>query len=147
MTESYETLRKEFKAMALGDRMAFLAEAAILTGQSAIVGTLNLIGDVVEGVTSATENLTKSVGITGGDGQSPAAQTVNRVVITVKDAGKAAGTVMKDVAKTVDTATADVAKGVSEAAAKAVEVVNDVASAAQKAVKPTTGSATPEKGN
>jgi len=43
MTETYQKLREEFKAMPLPERLGFLAEAAVLTGQSAIVGTLNLM--------------------------------------------------------------------------------------------------------
>jgi chlorosome envelope protein C len=132
MTESYQKLREEFKTMPLPDRIGFLTEAAILTGQSAIVGTLNIIGDVVEGVTGFTSSVTKNLGITGDPNSSPAAQTINRVVITVKDAGKAAGSVMKDVAKTVDGAAESVVKSVGEATTKASEVAGEVISTVQK---------------
>ncbi|MFN3345635.1 MAG: chlorosome protein C [Chloroherpetonaceae bacterium] len=133
MTETYQKLREEFKAMPLPERLGFLAEAAVLTGQSAIVGTLNLIGDIVEGATSTVENISKNLGISG-ESANTAAQTVNRVVITVKDAGKAAGAVVKDVAKSVDSATEGIVKTAGEAAASATKMAAEAASAVSKTV-------------
>ncbi len=131
MTETYQKLREEFKQLDLPSRLGFLVEAGALTTQSAIVGTLNVIGDVVEGVTNATGSLAQSVGISSASADS-ASQTVNRIVITVKDAGKAAGTVVKDVAKSVDDVAVNVAKSVGDATVKAAEVAGDVIGTVQK---------------
>ncbi|MFQ3596984.1 MAG: chlorosome protein C [Chloroherpetonaceae bacterium] len=133
MTETYQKLREDFKAMPLPERLGFLAEAAVLTGQSAVVGTLNLIGDIVEGATSTVETVTKNLGVSGETGNA-AAQTVNRVVITVKDAGKAAGAVVKDVAKSVDSATEGIVKTAGEAAASATKMAAEAASTVSKTV-------------
>jgi chlorosome envelope protein C len=140
MTETYQKLREEFKTMPLPDRIGFLVESLLLTGQSAIVGTLNVIGDVVEGATNVASSVTQSFGMGSGQGgTSMAAQTINRVVITVKDAGKATASVMKDVAKSVDSATEGIVKGVGEATMKATEVAADVISSVQKTSRDMTG--------
>ncbi len=133
MTETYQKLREEFKALPLPERLGFLAEAAVLTGQSAIVGTLNLLGDIVEGTTSTVENISRNLGLSS-ESANTAAQTVNRIVITVKDAGKAAGAVVKDVAKSVDSATENIVKTAGEAAANATKMAAEAASAVSKTV-------------
>lgn len=51
MSESYQKLRKDFKELDFTDRLTFLAESVLLTGQSAVVGGLELAGSVVETVT------------------------------------------------------------------------------------------------
>jgi len=138
MTESYQKLREEFKQMDLANRVAFLAEASVLTVQSGIVGTLNLIGDVVEGASNVVGAVAQNFGVAGGTASDAASQTVNRVVITVKDATKAAGTVVKDVAKSVDAVTIDVAKTVGDVATKATEVTANVVESVQKTVSQAT---------
>jgi chlorosome envelope protein C len=60
------------------------------------------------------------------------------VVITVKDATKAAGTVVKDVAKSVDAVTIDVAKTVGDVATKATEMTANVVGSVQKTVSQAT---------
>ena len=42
MSESYQKLRKDFKELDFTDRLTFLAESVLLTGQSAVVGSLNI---------------------------------------------------------------------------------------------------------
>ncbi|MBC8044241.1 MAG: chlorosome protein C [Rhizobacter sp.] len=132
MTESYEKLRNEFKDMPLTDRVAFLAEAAFITGQSAIVGTMNLIGDVVERTAASADDIAKATGLSGMTSEG-VSQTVNRVVITVKDAGRTASEVVKDAARSVDSITVDAARGVGDMAAKATDVVKDVADSVSRA--------------
>ena len=46
MSESYQKLRKDFKDLDFTDRLTFLAESLLLTGQSAIVGGLEVAGSV-----------------------------------------------------------------------------------------------------
>lgn len=145
MTESYQKLREEFKQLDLPNRVAFLAEASVMTVQSGIVGTLNLIGDVVESASNVVGSVAQNFGVSGGTASDATAQTVNRVVITVKDATKAAGTVVKDVAKSVDAVTVDVAKTVGDVATKATEVTANVVETVQKTVSQATKREEPKK--
>lgn len=133
MTEAYEKLRNQFKELSFTDRVAFLAEASLMTGQSAVVSGMNLAGDLVDTLGSSVDSIAKAVGLTNGSGSgNVVSQTVERVAITVKDAGKAASTIYKDVAKGVDSVTGDVAKGAGDVVGKAADVVKDVAGQVQK---------------
>ncbi len=131
MTDAYQKLRDQFKELSLTDRVSFIAEATLMTGQSAVVDSINFVGGAFESIGSSVENIAKSTGLANGSG-NVVNQTVERVAITVKDAGKASSTVFKDVAKSVDDATSGISKGVGEVTSKASGVVQNVSDSIQK---------------
>jgi len=137
MTEAYDKLRDQFKELSLPDRVSFIAEATLMTGQSAVVDGINLAGSAFESIGSTVENLAKSTGLTDGS-DNVVKQTVERVAITVKDAGKASSTVFKDVAKSVDDATGGISKGVGAVTSKASDVVQNVTDSIQKSASAVT---------
>lgn len=140
MAEAYDKLRTQFKELSLTERLAFLAEASLMTGQSAVVSGMNLFGDFGDVLGSSVESITKAVGLSNGGGSSNVvSQTVERVAITVKDAGKAASTIYRDVAKGVDSVTGDVAKSTGDVVNKAADVVKDVAGQVQKSASQVIG--------
>ena len=63
MSESYQKLRKDFKELDFTDRLTFLAESVLLTGQSAVVGSLNIAGNVFDTVTGTVGAVIDASGI------------------------------------------------------------------------------------
>ncbi|ACF12762.1 chlorosome envelope protein C [Chloroherpeton thalassium ATCC 35110] len=131
MTEAYDKLRTQFKELPLTDRIAFIAEATVMTGQSALSDSMGLFGGVFENIGSSVDSIIKATGLSNSS-NNVVSQTVERVAITVKDAGKAAGTIYKDVAKGVDDATGGIAKGLGDVTSQASEVVKNVTGTIQK---------------
>ncbi|UZJ41786.1 chlorosome protein C [Prosthecochloris sp. SCSIO W1101] len=128
MGESYQNLRKDFKNLELPDRMTFLAEGALLTGQSAIVGGLELLGNVVETVTGTVGSLVDATGIGRvlGSTSGVVGDTIDRVAITVKDVSKTAGDLYSDAVKNVENVTENAATAVGDAGMSASETVKGV---------------------
>jgi len=131
MTEAYDKLRDQFKELSLTDRLAFIAEATVMTGQTALSEPMSVFGGVFENIGSSVESIAKATGLSNGS-DNVVSQTVERVAITVKDAGKAAGTIYNDVAKGVDDATGGIAKGLGDVTSQASEVVKNVTGTIQK---------------
>ncbi|NTU94139.1 MAG: chlorosome protein C [Chlorobiaceae bacterium] len=134
MSESYQKLRKDFKDLEFTDRLTFLAESVLLTGQSAIVGSLELAGGVVEAVTNTVGSLVDASGIgkvlgsTGG----VVGETIDRVAITVKDVSRSAGELYDDAVKSVENVTGNAAKAVGDVGASASDAVKNIAGSFQK---------------
>ncbi len=130
MGESYQNVRKEFKSLELTDRVAFLAEGALLTGQSAIVGGLELAGNVVETVTGTVGSLVDATGIGRllGSTSGVVGDTIDRVAITVKDVSRTAGDLYSDAVKNVENVTENAATAVGDAGMTASETVKGVKS-------------------
>ncbi len=128
MGESYQNLRKDFKNLELPDRMTFLAEGTLLTGQSAIVGGLELLGNVVETVTGTVGSLVDATGIGRvlGSTSGVVGDTIDRVAITVKDVSKTAGDLYSDAVKNVENVTENAATAVGDAGMSASETVKGV---------------------
>lgn len=128
MSESYQKLRKDFKELELPDRVTFLAESALLTGQSAVVGGLELAGTVVETVTGTVGSLLDVTGIgsllgrTGG----VVGETIDRVAITVKDVSRSAGDLYTDAVRNVENVTDNAAKAIGDAGQSASEAVKNI---------------------
>ena len=130
MGESYQKLRKDFKSLELTDRMTFLAEGALLTGQSAIVGGLELAGNLVETVTGTVGSLVDATGIGRmlGSTSGVVGDTIDRVAITVKDVSRTAGELYSDAVKNVENVTENAATAVGDAGMSASETVKGVKS-------------------
>lgn len=128
MGESYQNLRKDFKNLELPDRMTFLAEGTLLTGQSAIVGGLELLGNVVETVTGTVGSLVDATGIGRvlGSTSGVVGDTIDRVAITVKDVSKTAGDLYSDAVKNVENVAENAATAVGDAGMSASETVKGV---------------------
>ncbi|HHE07668.1 MAG TPA: chlorosome protein C [Chlorobaculum parvum] len=134
MSESYQKLRKDFKDLDFTDRLTFLAESALLTGQSAIVGGLELAGSVVETVTGTAGSLVDALGIgnmLGGSG-GVVGETIDRVAITVKDVSRSAGDMYNDAVKNVENVTGNAARAVGDAGSSASDAVKNIAGSFQK---------------
>ncbi len=134
MSESYQKLRKDFKDLDFPDRLTFLAESALLTGQSAIVGGLEVAGSVVETVTGTVGSLVDALGIGNmlGSSGGVVGETIDRVAITVKDASRSAGDIYNDAVKNVENVTGNAAKAVGDAGVSASETVKNLAGSFQK---------------
>lgn len=92
-TEAYEKLRNEFRGLSLTDQVSLLAEATLKFSPSSLLGGLNLGGgDLFNTIGASIGSLANVVGISSGS-DSVVSKTVDRVVITVKDAGKAANAI------------------------------------------------------
>ncbi|NTU67636.1 MAG: chlorosome protein C [Chlorobiaceae bacterium] len=134
MSESYQKLRKDFKDLDFTDRLTFLAESVMLTGQSAIVGGLELAGGLVETVTGTLGSLVDASGIgkvlgsTGG----VVGETIDRVAITVKDVSRSAGDLYEDAVKSVENVTGNAAKAVGDVGSSASDAVKNIAGSFQK---------------
>ncbi|TCD47843.1 chlorosome protein C [Chlorobium sp. N1] len=134
MSESYQKLRKDFKDLEFTDRLTFLAESTLLTGQSAVVGGLELAGTVVETVTGTVGSLLDATGIgsllgrTGG----VVGETIDRVAITVKDVSRSAGDLYNDAVKNVENVTDNAAKAIGDAGVSASEAVKSFTGSVQK---------------
>ncbi|MBN1928220.1 MAG: chlorosome protein C [Chlorobiaceae bacterium] len=134
MSESYQKLRKDFKELDFTDRLTFLAESVLLTGQSAIVGGLEIAGSVVETVAGTVGSLVDASGIgniLGGPG-GVVGETIDRVAITVKDVSRSAGDLYNDAVKNVENATGNAARAVGDAGVSASEAVKNLAGSFQK---------------
>jgi len=134
MSESYQKLRKDFKDLDFTDRLTFLAESVLLTGQSAIVGGLEVAGSVAETVAGTVGSLVDASGIgnmlsgTGG----VVGETIDRVAITVKDVSRSAGDLYHDAVKNVENVTGNAAKTVGDAGSSASDAVKNIAGSFQK---------------
>ena len=135
MSESYQKLRKDFKDLDFTDRLTFLAESVLLTGQSAIVGGLELAGGLVETVTGTIGSLVDATGIGKALGNSGGVvgETIDRVAITVKDVSRSAGEIYGDAVKTVENVTGNAAKAVGDVGSSASDTVKNIAGSFQKA--------------
>jgi chlorosome envelope protein C len=134
MSESYQKLRKDFKDLEFTDRLTFLAESVLLTGQSAIVGGLELAGSLVETVSGTLGSLVDASGIgkilgnTGG----VVGETIDRVAITVKDVSRSAGELYDDAVKSVENVAGNAAKAVGDVGSSASDAVRNIADSFQK---------------
>lgn len=134
MSESYQKLRSEFKELDFADRLTFLAESVLMTGQSAIVGTLEVAGGLVEAVTGTVSSLVDATGVgkmlgsTGG----VVGETLDRVAITVKDVSRSAGDLYTGAVKNVENVTGSAAKAVGNAGSSASDTVRNIAGSFQK---------------
>jgi chlorosome envelope protein C len=134
MSESYQKLRKDFKELDFTDRLTFLAESVLLTGQSAVVGGLNLAGNVFDTVTGTVGAVIDASGIGNllGSTGGVVGETIDRVAITVKDASRTAGELYVSAVETVENATGNAATAVGDAGVSASEVVKNFAGSFQK---------------
>ena len=134
MSESYQKLRKDFKELEFVDRLTFLAESVLLTGQSAVVGSLNLAGNVFDTVTGTIGAVVDATGIGNllGSTGGVVGETLDRVAITVKDASRTASELYAGVVETVENATGNAATAVGDAGVSASEVVKNFAGSFQK---------------
>jgi chlorosome envelope protein C len=127
MSESYQNLRKDFKQLELPDRLTFLAEGVLLTGQSAVVGGLNLAGSLFDTVTGTVGALVDATGLGRifGSSGGVVGETIDRVAITVKDASRTANELYSNAVETVENAAGNVATAVGDAGQSASEVVRN----------------------
>jgi chlorosome envelope protein C len=134
MSESYQKLRKDFKDLDFTDRLTFLAESLLLTGQSAIVGGLEVAGSVVKTVTGTVGSLVDASGIGNilGGSSGVVGETIDRVAITVKDVSRSAGDLYNDAVRNVENATGNAAKAVGDVGVSASEAVKNLAGSFQK---------------
>ncbi len=134
MSESYQKLRKDFKELEFVDRLTFLAESVLLTGQSAVVGSLNLAGNVFDTVTGTIGAVVDATGIGNllGSPGGVVGETLDRVAITVKDASRTASELYAGAVETVENATGNAATAVGDAGVSASEVVKNFAGSFQK---------------
>lgn len=136
MSESYQKLRRDFKELEFTDRLSFLAESVVLTGQSAVVGGLNLAGsvfDTISGTVGAVIDASGIGNILGNTGV--VGETIDRVAITVKDASRTANELYASAVETVENATGNAATAVGDAGVSASEVVKNIAVSFQKGGK------------
>ncbi len=134
MSESYQKLRKDFKDLDFTDRLTFLAESVLLTGQSAIVGGLELAGGLVETVAGTFGSLVDASGIGGvlGKTSGVVGETIDRVAITVKDVSRSAGDLYGDAVRSVENVTGNAAKAVGDVGSSASDAVKNIAGSFQK---------------
>ncbi|HHE32088.1 MAG TPA: chlorosome protein C [Chlorobaculum parvum] len=134
MSESYQKLRKDFKELDFTDRLTFLAESVLLTGQSAIVGGLEVAGSVVETVAGTVGSLVDASGVGNmlGSSGGVVGETIDRVAITVKDVSRSAGDMYNDAVKNVENVTGNAARAVGDAGSSASDAVKNIAGSFQK---------------
>ena len=134
MSESYQKLRKDFKELDFTDRLTFLAESVLLTGQSAIVGGLELVGGLVETVSGTFDSIVDASGIGKvlGSTSGVVGETIDRVAITVKDVSRSAGELYGDAVKSVENMTGNAAKAVGDVGSSASDAVKNIAGSFQK---------------
>ncbi len=134
MSESYQKLRKDFKELDFTDRLTFLAESVLLTGQSAIVGGLELAGGLVETVSGTIGSLVDASGLGKvlGSTTGVVGETIDRVAITVKDVSRSAGELYDDAVKSVENVTGNAAKAVGDVGSSASDAVKNIAGSFQK---------------
>jgi len=134
MAESYQKLRTEFKDLELPDRVTFLAEGALMTGQSAVIGGLELAGNIVETVVGSIGSLVDATGIgsmLGGSG-GVVGDTLDRVAITVKDVSCSASELYINAVKNVENVSENAVRAVGDAGMSASDAVKGVSNNIQK---------------
>lgn len=134
MSESYQKMRRDFKELEFTDRLTFLAESVLLTGQSAVVGGLNIAGgifDTVAGTVGAVINATGIGNLLGNTG-GVVGETIDRVAITVKDASRSASDLYVSAVESVENVAGNAATAVGDAGQSASEVVKNIAGSFQK---------------
>jgi chlorosome envelope protein C len=136
MSESYQKLRKDFKELDFTDRLTFLAESVLLTGQGALVGGLEIAGSVAETVAGTLGSIVDASGIGGLLGRTGGVvgEAIDRVAITVKDVSRSAGELYSDAVKNVENVTDNAAKAIGDAGVSASEAVKNIAGTFQKGV-------------
>ncbi|MEI6756947.1 MAG: chlorosome protein C [Chlorobium sp.] len=134
MSESYQKLRKDFKELEFTDRLTFLAESVLLTGQSAVVSGLNLAGNLFDTVTGTVGAVIDAAGIGNllGSTGGVVGETIDRVAITVKDASRTANELYASAVESVENVTGNAATAVGDAGQSASEVVRNFAGSFQK---------------
>ncbi|MEI6848134.1 MAG: chlorosome protein C [Chlorobiaceae bacterium] len=134
MSESYQQLRKDFKELEFTDRITFLAESVLLTGQSAVVGGLNLAGSIFDTVTGTVGAVIDASGIGNilGNTGGVVGETIDRVAITVKDASRAANELYANAVETVENATGNAATAVGDVGVSASAAVKNFTGSFQK---------------
>ena len=134
MSESYQKLRKDFKELDFTDRLTFLAESVLLTGQSAVVGSLNIAGNIFDTVTGTVGAVIDASGIGNilGGTSGVVGETIDRVAITVKDASRTANELYASAVETVGNVTGNAATAVGDAGVSASEVVKNFTGSFQK---------------
>ncbi len=134
MSESYQKARKEFKELDFTDRLTFVAESVLLTGQSAVVGSLNLAGGIFDTITGTVGAVIDASGIGNllGNTGGVVGETIDRVAITVKDASRTAGQLYSSAVDTVENVTGNAAKAVGDVGVSASEAVKSFSGSFQK---------------
>ncbi|WP_076792089.1 chlorosome protein C [Chlorobium sp. KB01] len=134
MSESYQKLRKDFKELEFTDRLTFLAESVLLTGQSAVVGGLNLAGSLFDTVTGTVGAVIDASGIGNllGNTGGVVGETIDRVAITVKDASRTANELYANAVETVENATSNAATAVGDVGVSASTAVKNFTGSFQK---------------
>ncbi|MEI8031858.1 MAG: chlorosome protein C [Chlorobiaceae bacterium] len=134
MSESYQKARKEFKELDFADRLTFVAESVLLTGQSAVVGSLNLAGGIFDTITGTVGAVIDASGIGNllGNTGGVVGETIDRVAITVKDASRTAGQLYSSAVDTVENVTGNAAKAVGDVGVSASEAVKSFSGSFQK---------------
>ncbi|NTW68270.1 MAG: chlorosome protein C [Chlorobiaceae bacterium] len=134
MSESYQKLRKDFKELEFTDRLTFLAESVLLTGQSAVVGSLNIAGSLFDTVTGTVGAVIDASGIGNllGNTGGVVGETIDRVAITVKDASRTANELYANAVETVENATTNAATAVGDVGVSASTAVKNFTGSFQK---------------
>jgi chlorosome envelope protein C len=134
MSESYQKLRKDFKELEFTDRLTFLAESVLLTGQSAVVGGLNIAGSIFDTVTGTVGAVIDATGIGNllGNTGGVVGETIDRVAITVKDASRTANELYANAVETVENATGNAATAVGDVGVSASAAVKNFTGSFQK---------------
>ena len=134
MSESYQKARKEFKELDFADRLTFVAESVLWTGQSAVVGSLNLAGGIFDTITGTVGAVIDASGIGNllGNTGGVVGETIDRVAITVKDASRTAGQLYSSAVDTVENVTGNAAEAVGDVGVSASEAVKSFSGSFQK---------------
>ncbi len=134
MSESYQKLRKEFKELDFTDRLTFVAESLVLTGQGAVVGGLTLVGNVFDTVFNTAGSILDATGVVSmlGRNGGVVGETIDRVAITVKDVSRAAGDLYVNAVDAMENATDNAATAVGDAGVSASEAVKNIAGSFRK---------------
>jgi len=134
MSESYQKMRRDFKELEFTDRLTFLAESVLLTGQSAVVGGLNIAGGIFDTVAGTVGAVIDATGIGNllGNTSGVVGETIDRVAITVKDASRSASDLYVSAVESVENVAGNAATAVGDAGQSASEVVKNIAGSFQK---------------
>lgn len=134
MSESYQKLRKEFKELDFTDRLTFVAESLVLTGQGAVVGGLTLVGNIFDTVFNTAGSVLDATGVVNMLGRTGGVvgETIDRVAITVKDVSRAAGDLYVNAVDAMENVTDNAATAVGDAGVSASEAVKNIAGSFQK---------------
>ncbi|MBM3163280.1 MAG: chlorosome protein C [Chlorobi bacterium] len=134
MSETYQKLRKDFKDLDFTDRLTFVAESLVLTGQGAVVGGLTLAGTVFDTLINSAGSFLDATGVLNMLGRTGGVvgETIDRVAITVKDVSRAAGDLYVNAVDAVENVTDNAAAAVGDAGISASEAVKNIAGSFQK---------------